>query len=148
MNYSELENKVTQNNDSWFVVRDTDHPIEDLKRNWSTFLGGVHPSTGDFAYDTEEQAIEADKSWHQEEEAKDEYRYHPAHEGFCLVHYEGLGAFQLEAESIKEAIKEAKELSNNNDLAVTSEAGDGHFYANQVISFRKVREGRYIFEIV
>ena len=76
---------------------------------------------------------------------KHDYRFHPAHNGFCAVHYEGLGAFEVENEDLKEAIKEASEMEDG--LACTSEAGDGHFFAQDVLSFHKVREGRYIFEI-
>jgi hypothetical protein len=144
MTYSELENKITNNKDSYFVVRDTDHPVEDLERNWSSFVGG-RGSCGEGPFVSEEDAIKSELYQTGNDKPKHEYRYHPAHEGYCIVHYDGLGAFQLESETIEEAIAEADEKRDY--LAVTSDAGDGHFYAEQVLSFHKVREGRYIFEI-
>lgn len=143
MNFAELENKIDNTDGSYFVVRDTDHPVEDLERNWSTFCGGVHPNLGDFAYDTEDQAKQAEIDFYGKVES--EFRFHPAHNGFCVVHYEGLGAFELESEVLEIAIKEAKEYED--DLACTTESGNGHFFANQVLSFHKVRDGRYIFQI-
>ena len=135
MEYKELENNITNSDDSYFVVRDTNHPIEDLKRNWSAACGGVNPYNGDFAYVSLEEAIEADKKWNESDKPQHEYRFHPAHDGWCMVHYEGLGAYQLEAETLEEALKEADEYEEN--LACTSECGDGHFLAHQVVSFHK-----------
>ena len=43
--------------------------------------------------------------------------------------------------------KEADEYSSENDLALCVGAGSGHFHAEDVLSFHKVREGRYIFEV-
>ena len=134
--YRALENIISNNNDSSFVVRDTDHPAEDLLRNWSSTVGGVNYE-GDFAKETIEET----------ENLEGEYRYHPAHDGFCVVDYEGLGSFQLEAKTITEAIDEANKYSVENDLTLTYGSGDGHFYAEDVISFHKVRNGRYIFEL-
>lgn len=125
-----------------FVVRDTFHPAEDLKRNWSTPAGGWDNDLGGMSFDTFKEAADADvKASGQERE----YRYHPAYNGFVLVHYDGLGAYALSAETLEEAIKEAADTHDG--LAVTMEKGDGHFYAEDVVAFYKVREGRYIFEI-
>ena len=129
----------------FFVVRDTDHPEEDLKRNWSSFAGGS--VSGESGGSTEEEAKEEYASFLgiEPDEVDVEFRYHPAYDKFVAVHYDGLGAFTLDSETLEDAIKEADEYQDQ--LAVTTEAGDGHFYANQVVSFHKVREGRYIFEL-
>lgn len=144
MNYAALENKITNNNNSYFVVRDTEYPVEDLKRNWSATVGGMSLE-GCSAFETLEAAEAADKDYYQSDKVTHEYRYHPAHKGYCCVHYEGLGAFVLDVENLKEAIKVALEYEDN--LVCTMEAGDGCFCASQVLSFHKVRAGRYIFEI-
>lgn len=144
--YQALENKISNSNETYFVVRDTDHPAEDLVRGWSAEIGGISLE-GCYAFETLESAIEADKEYHQTESQQKEWRFHPAYKGFCPVHYEGLGAFQLYAENVKDAIKEANEYSAENDLVLTSESGDGCFMSYQVVSFHKVRDGRYIFEL-
>ena len=130
--------------ETYFVVRDTDHPQEDLDRNWSSFAGGWDNSLSGMSFETVEQAKEADLS-EAEWNTDCEYRFHPAFDGFVKVHYEGLGAFVLESETLESAIEEANNYEDG--LAVTMESGDGHFYAQDVVSFHKVREGRYIFEI-
>jgi len=128
--------------ETYFVVRDTYHPEEDLKRNWSAPAGGWDNELGGMAFDTEDEAAEQDmKVWGE----RREYRFHPAYEGFVLFHYEGLGGFALDAETLEEALTEAEEYEDG--LAVTMEAGDGHFFAEDVVSFHKVREGRYVFEV-
>ena len=147
MNYAELENKITNNEYSRFVVRDTYHPAEDLERNWSSFLGGIG-YCGEGPFSSEEEAIERELERTGKDEPEHEYRYHPAHEGYCIVDYDGLGAFRLESETVEEAIKEADEYSEKNDLAITLGDGDGHIFAEQVISIHEVREGRYIFEVI
>ena len=134
-----------ENKNTYFVVRDTYHAQEDLNRNWSAFAGGS--CNGEDGGATEEDArynfafqigIEYD-------EVNCEFRFHPAYDEFVAVHYEGLGAYLLESESLEEAIQEANDYSEG--LAVTMESGNGHFFAQDVVSFHKVREGRYIFEI-
>lgn len=40
MIYFKTFEQFNNDSDTYFVVRDTSHPIEDLKRNWSTFAGG------------------------------------------------------------------------------------------------------------
>ena len=125
-----------------FVVRDTFHPEQDLKRNWSAPAGGWDNELGGMGFETEEEAANKDIEING---ARREYRFHPAYDGFVLVHYEGLGAYILKAETLEEAIQEATNAGEG--LAVTMEAGDGHFYAEDVIAFHQVREGRYIFEL-
>jgi hypothetical protein len=127
-----------------FVVRDTNHPQEDLNRNWSAPLGGHSNELSGMTFSSEEDAKEAflrvfDK------ESTFEYRFHPAYNSFSEVHYEGLGAFQLEAETLEDAIIEASKM--NDGLAFTMEAGNGKFFAEDVISFHQVSEGRFVFEI-
>jgi hypothetical protein len=128
---------------SYFVVRDTDHPEDDLKRNWSSFLGGWDNELGGIAFDSEEEAAEADMNVNGGERRT--YRYHPAYDGYVLVHFDGLGAYALDSDNLNDALKEAKDFED--DLNITMEQGNGHFYANQVISFHKVKDGRYVFEI-
>ena len=128
-----------------FVVRDTNHPQEDLNRNWSAFLGGS--CNGEQGGATEEEAIKnyAKHLGIEVDEVDMEFRYHGAYGEFVAMDYEGLGAFILESETLEAALKEANEYED--DLAICTESGDGHFYAEDCVSFRKVREGRYIFEI-
>ncbi len=131
-----------------YVVRDTSHPKEDLKRNWSAPAGGT--SIGMMPADSPEEALEQWASFkgislEEAESDAPEFRFHDAYDGFVEVHYEGLGAFELEAETLEDALKEAAEIDS--DLAVCSEAGDGHFFAEDVESFHKVSENRYVFKI-
>jgi hypothetical protein len=51
----------------------------------------------------------------------------------------------LEAETLEEAIEEAASFGDG--LACTSEKGDGHFFAHEVVSFHEVFPGRYVFEL-
>ena len=128
-----------------FVVRDTEYPEEDLKRNWSAFSGGS--CNGESGGDTEDEARDNYAS-HLGVDANSvdvEFRYHDAYCEFVAVHYEGLGAFFLEADNVEDAIKEASEYKDN--LAVTMTEGNGHFYAEDAVRFWKVRDGRYVFEI-
>ena len=128
-----------------FVVRDTNHPQQDLDRNWSAFAGGS--SQGESGGSSKEDAIQnfADHTGVEVSEVNNDFRFHPAYEEFVMVDYDGLGAFLLDAESIEEALTEANEYEEN--LAVCVESGSGHFYAEDCISFHKVREGRYVFQI-
>jgi len=130
---------------TYFIVRDTDHPQEDLDRNWSAFASGS--CNGELGGENEEEAKHnyASQIGIEPNEVDNEFRFHPAYNEFVAVHYEGLGGYSLDAETIEEALKEADKYMEG--LAVTMESGDGHFYAQDVISFHKVREGRYIFEI-
>lgn len=132
--------------ETYFVVRDTNHPKEDLERNWSAPVGGW--AIGDFVDSNFQSADEAQSAWDKffdGEGSKEIFRYHPAHGSFVAVHYEGLGAWLLDAETLEEAIEEAATYAD--DLACTSESGNGHFYANQVVSYHEVREGKWIFEL-
>lgn len=127
------------------VVRDTFHPEEDLKRNWSAAAGGsINGEMG--GADESEAKIEFAKHLGIElDEVTNEFRFHPAYNKYVAVHYEGLGAFVLSADTIEEAIKEASNFEAG--LACTMESGNGHFFADDVISFHKVSEGRFVFEI-
>lgn len=132
--------------ETYFVVRDTYHPEEDLKRNWSASVGGW--DIGDFVasnFQSEEEAQEAWDKFHDGDAPKRKFRFHPAHNSFVPVHYEGLGAWMLDAETLEEAIEEA--AAYDDDLACTSESGNGHFYAENVVNFYQVREGKFVFEI-
>jgi hypothetical protein len=130
---------------TYFVVRDTFHPEADLERNWSAFASGS--CNGELGGSTEEEARLnfASQIGIESDEVENEFRFHPAYGEFVAVHYEGLGAYILDASTLEEALAEANNYQEG--LAVTMESGDGHFYAQDVVSFYKVREGRYIFEI-
>lgn len=129
-----------------FVVRDTNHPEEDLKRNWSAAIGGFdHESLFGCSFSSIEEIRNKYKEVFGEDCRMPEFRYHPAHESFVPVHYEGLGAWKLDSDSVEEALNEA--ASFDDYLACTSEAGDGRFEASDCLGFYKVREGKYIFEI-
>lgn len=131
--------------DTYFVVRDTFFPEEDLKRNWSSFVGGSE--NGEEGADNAIQAAEnyANHIGISIEDVSIEFRYHPAYDQYVGVHYEGLGAWCLDSETLEEALEEA--YNENENLATTMEAGSGHFFANQVVSYHKVRDGRYLFEV-
>lgn len=135
--------------ETYFVVRDTNHPKEDVERNWSSTLSGSDGEFDVLSCTSEEECQAAWEKWNDVEHGgiapKRSFRFHPAHNGFVPVHYEGLGAWQLEAETLKEALEEA--ATYDDDLACTSEAGDGHFYAHQVVSYHEVREGKWVFEL-
>lgn len=128
-----------------YVVRDTYHPAEDLKRNWSAPMGGF--SDGEMNGCRFQSAEDAATCYERlfEKKAPNEFRFHPAYNSFVEVHYEGLGAWALNAETIEEAINEAAVMGDG--LACTMESGSGHFFAEDVISFHEVCEGRYIFEL-
>lgn len=131
---------------TFFVVRETSHPEADLARNWSSPTGGF--SYGEMNGFTFASAEEATAYWNanlSDLGAAPAFRFHPAYNSFTEVHYEGLGAWNLEAETLEEALKEAAEQAWG--LTVNSEAGDGHFMAADVVSFHKVREDLYVFEI-
>ena len=130
---------------TYFVVRDTFHPESDLERNWSAFASGS--CNGELGGSTEEEARInfASQIGIESNEVENDFRFHPAYGEFVAVHYEGLGGYVLDATSLEDAIEEADNYQEG--LAVTMESGDGHFYAQDVVSFHKVREGRYIFEI-
>lgn len=137
--------RIIKNKYIMFVVRDTNHPAEDLARNWSGFAGGsCQGEDGGF---TEDEAREnyAAHTGVDIDEVDIEFRFHPAYGEFVAVDYDGLGAFALESATIKDAIKEGSEYEDG--LAVCTEAGDGHFYAEDCVSFHEVRPGRYVFEI-
>ena len=125
-----------------YVVRDTFTPELDLSRNWSSFVGGS--INGEATGSTEKEAVENYISQNGCE-PENEYRYHNGLKAFAPVHYEGLGAFLLESENLDGAMLEA--LNFDGCLATTMGAGDGHFYADEVVSFHKVNEYRYIFEL-
>jgi hypothetical protein len=131
---------------TYFVVRDTYHPEEDLKRNWSATISGwdIEDMVGNI-YETEEEARQAWEEGREDNMIKRTFRFHPAHNSFVPVHYEGLGAWLLDAETLEEAIEEA--ATYGDDLACTSESGNGHFYAENVVNFHQVREGKFVFEI-
>jgi hypothetical protein len=134
-----------QNNNTYFVVRDTSHPNEDLQRNWSTFAcGSSYGELSNSGWGSEVEAIKAYENYTQENCDKN-FKFHPAYNSFVEVHYDGLGAWALDAENIDEAIEEAKNYEQG--LACTMEAGNGHFFAEDVVSFHKVRNDRYVFEI-
>lgn len=130
---------------TYYVVRDTSHPQEDLNRNWSAFASGS--CNGELGGETEKEAKEnyASQIGINVEEVDCEFRFHPAYNEFVAVHYEGLVGYVLDSENLEDALIEADNYEDG--LAVTMEQGDGHFFAEDVVSFHKVREGRYIFEI-
>ena len=130
---------------TYYVVRDTDHPQEDLNRNWSAFAGGS--VNGEEGGETAEEAKInlASQTDIELDEVTNEFRYHPAYAKFVAVHYEGIGAYMLDSETLGEAMKEADEYKEG--LAVIMGPGNGHFFAEDVVNFYKVKDGRYIFEI-
>jgi len=131
--------------ENYYVVRDTNHPQEDLERNWSSFAGGS--CNGEQGGSTAEEAKEnfASQIDAEIEGVEEEFKFHPAYKEFVAVHYAGLGAYELASCSIEDALIEA--ALHGDGLAVTMDKGTGHFFAEDVVRFHKVREGRFIFEI-
>jgi len=127
-----------------FVIRETESPELDLARNWSSFCGGG--SICPLAESTEDAAVAewAACSGQYESEAP-EMRYHNGLEGWCEFHYEGLGAWLLDAKTLEEAMTEAK---GQNALATTTDSGDGHFFAEDVVTYYHVEGNIYVFEIL
>lgn len=129
---------------TYFVVRDTNHPKEDLERNWSSYAGG---SEGGESGGTDEEDARTNYAdvhgWDAAFIAV--FRYHPAYDEYVVVHYEGLGAWALESDNLEDAIQEA--MQSEEFLASTFEAGDGHFYAEDVVSYHQVKPGRFVFEL-
>jgi len=130
---------------TYYVVRDTYHPQEDINRNWSAFAGGS--CNGELGGETEIEAKEnyASQIGIEVEEVDFNFKFHRAYDKYVAMHYEGLGGYILSSETLEDAMIEAAEYEDG--LAVTMEQGDGHFFAEDVVSFHQVREGRYIFEI-
>ena len=130
---------------TYYVVRDTDYPQEDLNRNWSAYAGGS--CNGESGGDTADNAKfqYASQIEIESDEVDCQFRFHPAYGEFVAVHYEGIGAYMLDSDTLGEAIKEADEYKEG--LAVIMGPGNGHFFAEDVVNFYKVRPGRYIFEI-
>lgn len=150
-----------------YVVRFTFDPKKDLKRNWSTFanaeceFGPIHSPKNKY------QARMGVASWlgidRKEIEIHDtprgfmlvnehltrpiEFRWHNGLKCYAQVHYEGLGAWELNANTLEEAIAEATNIENEWFLPCTFDEGDGHFYASEVVGYVKVpgKEHTYIF---
>jgi len=136
-----------------FVARATSHPQEDLDRNWSAPMGGIF--NGDFHIcDTLEECREMWEVYYGDYNdapkfPESKFRFHPAYNGFVEVHYEGLGAYALEAETLKEAQKEVTlRFKKADEIGCIDDAGDGHFYANDCTNFFSTAiEDIYIFQI-
>lgn len=117
-----------------YVARCTNHPAEDLQRNWSAPLGGIF--NGDFwVCETIEEAREMWENYYGEDREfpESQFRFHPAYDGIVQVDYEGLGAWELDAETLEEAIAEAIETFGGDptSMACVMGRGTGHFYASQ-----------------
>ena len=86
-----------------FVIRESCDLAKDLERNWSSFCGGG--ADGPICGEDEADAIAQWCSFTGlPAEDAPEMRYHNGIGGWCEVHYEGLGAWLLEAETLEEAI--------------------------------------------
>lgn len=131
-----------------FVVRETFDPKKDLQRNWSAPAGGGH--TCPLSEESKEAAFQKWFSYSlfdDEAEARKEapeFRFHNGIGGWCEVHYEGLGAWKLSALNIEEAVREATGMDG---LAVTMSEGDGHFFAEDVVSYHHVEKNLFIFNL-
>lgn len=142
-----------------FVARATDHPQEDLNRNWSAVLGGV--ANEDFYVC--ESLEEAEAMWgkyygfDKYEDAAEtnpfrasDWGYHPLYEGWVQIHYLGLGAYRLEASNLDDAINEAVERFGDDvyGMAGIIDWGDGHFYASDCVGYHAAGlEGLWVFVI-
>lgn len=137
-----------------FVARYTNHPAEDLDRDWSAPLGGFYH--GDLSgmrfetYEAAEREIRVTFSIEDDADLPFDVRFHDAYNGFVEVHYEGLGAFELDSETIEDAINEAVSKFGQDAprMACVDYAGDGHFSASECAGFHATSvDGLYIFEI-
>lgn len=142
-----------------FVARATDHPQEDLNRNWSAVLGGIENEEFHicesleevevmwkrvYGFDEYEDVAETNKF------RADDWGFHPAYNGFVRIHYHGLGAYELEADNLQDAINEAVKRFGGDvyGMACTIDWGGGHFYANDCVGYHAAGpEGLWIFEI-
>lgn len=138
-----------------FVVRATEHIEEDLKRNWSAPLGGsFHGDFCDRYFDSPEDAAEAYNKYFWSEEYKaNMFAFHPAYNTFVQIHYYGLGAWEIEgAATMEEAEQLLREnhggyYNNPEMLACTDGKGDGHFYAEDVVRYKEIKEGLFLIEV-
>lgn len=142
-----------------YVARATNHPQEDLDRNFSSVIGGL--SNEDFHVC--ESLEEAEAMWGKyygfdvyESASKinpfdeSDWGYHEAYGGYVEIHYRGLGGYELDAESLEEAIEEAEKKYGGDvwGMACVVDSGSGHFYAEDCKSFHRTGiEGLWIFEI-
>jgi hypothetical protein len=78
-----------------------------------------------------------------------DFEYHPLYNGYVPVHYWGLGAYELDANNWKDAIEEAREKYGDypEDLTLTMDSGDGHFFSNEVIDYKKASDRLYVFQL-
>lgn len=126
-----------------FVIRESLDIEKDLSRNWSSFCGGG--ADGPICGETEAEAIAQWCEWtDQPAEDAPEMRFHNGIQGWCEYHYDGLGAWEMEAETEEEAIAEA---TGQSGLASTMEEGSGHFFAEQVKKWHRVGDNIYIIEL-
>lgn len=142
-----------------YVARATNHPKEDLERNWSAVIGGL--SNPDFHICSSiEEAREMWNKYYRIDEYRvsketnrfkeEEWGYHPAYGGFVQVHYMGLGGYLLEAGDLEEAISEATERFGNDvfGMACVLDRGTGHFYSDACRAYYPAGpEGLWIFEV-
>jgi len=141
-----INQELYSNGTYFYVVRDTDHPAEDLARNWSSFVGGS--VYGETPKEQTAEAAKANAAAHIGADVADvkvDFRFHPAYNAFAPVDYYGLGAFELQSETLDEAIKEA--IEQDEFLACCTGAGDGHFDAADCVGYAKAADGRYVFMI-
>ena len=133
-----------------YVARATNHPAEDLERNWSAPTSGFFISELTCNYPKSQE--EFDEIWakfdcyNDNTNYKPKVRYHPAFEHFVEVHYEGLGAWSLEAETLEEAIKEASK-KDAVFMVCTDGKGNAHFFAEEVVSYWEATPGIWVFEL-
>jgi hypothetical protein len=140
--------------ETMFVARATYHIEEDLKRNWSAPLGGFSNGDLEGKYDTPQQAADAYNAFFDTNKYSEKnFAYHPAYHNVVEIHYHGLGAWEIEG---AESFEEAEELlkteyrryyENPGDMAITDGEGDGHFYAQDVVDYKKVEDGLYIIQV-
>jgi hypothetical protein len=134
-----------------YVARYTNHPAEDLARNWSANIEGVNDPALSIC-DTLEQAA---KNWEKVYGDLDgfdesEWRFHPAFNCLAQVDYEGLGAYSLTAQTLEEAFMEVECRFSNDpyEMVMCSGAGTGYFSADNCIGYHATNdESVWIFEI-
>lgn len=118
-----------------YVARYTSNPEVDIERGWSGYFGYGDWATIDEAYDG---IIEVGGDPDRADIRFDEY------EGlYRLVHHDGLSCWELEAETIEDAIEEARRLDNAGSIVW---GGFGYQTHGDVRVIAQVHDDLYIFE--
>lgn len=142
-----------------YIARATNHPCEDLERNWSSVIGGLSNEDFHICESLEEAKVMWERYYGFDiyEHAhkinpfdSSDWGYHAEYGGYVQIHYRGLGGYELDAKNWEEAIREAEKKYSGDawKMACVMDCGSGHFYAEDCSNIYKTKiEGLWIFEI-